>query len=222
MLNADLYLHDLTAALKAAFGDRLAYVGLQGSYLREDANEDSDIDVTVLIRALTKDDLDRYRVILDALGHADKSCGFLCGVEDFSRWNPLEIARLLRDTRDYYGQLSDFVPLYSMEDHKKFVSMSLGSLYHALCHRYVHADAEKNRRKLASHRKELFFLLQDLTYLRTGTFPLKRETLLQMLDAESRTVYRIITEEAVTPEYAFDAAFETVLLWLQKTMCDIS
>ncbi len=218
MILVDAYLSALTERLLNAFGIRLAYVGLQGSYLRGEATEDSDVDVTVLLHHMTKDDLDAYRRILEELGHADRACGFLCDAETFARWNPLECGRLLCDTRDIYGRLADFVPAHTREDHLKFVQTELGNLYHALCHRYVHADAEKNRRKLASHKKELFFLLQDLMYLRTGVFHLQRGDLLAALNAEDLRIYRLLYEEAEQPDYDFDAAFSAVFDWLGATM----
>ena len=41
------YTNRLTDALKSKFGDRLLYVGLQGSYLRGEATPESDIDIIV-------------------------------------------------------------------------------------------------------------------------------------------------------------------------------
>lgn len=53
MFNAASYISRLTALLIESFGDRLIYVGLQGSYLRGEATEASDIDPMVVIDQLT-------------------------------------------------------------------------------------------------------------------------------------------------------------------------
>ena len=45
----DRYLDDLISSCRAAFKDRLLYVGLQGSFLRGEARESSDIDVMVIL-----------------------------------------------------------------------------------------------------------------------------------------------------------------------------
>lgn len=50
----------LTEKLKTTFGDRLLFVGLQGSYQRGEAHEDSDIDAVVILNVLTLDDLKQY------------------------------------------------------------------------------------------------------------------------------------------------------------------
>ena len=46
-------LGEYAALLRALFGDRLAEVRLFGSFARGDANEDSDVDVLVLVDGLT-------------------------------------------------------------------------------------------------------------------------------------------------------------------------
>ena len=145
MLDAKMYLNELVEALKKTFGDRLVYVGLQGSYLRGEATDSSDIDPMVVIDGLTVSDLKTYRAIVETLPEPDKSCGFLCGREELSCWNPLEISHLLHTTRDIYGVLTALVPAYNERDMRSFIQLSIGNLYHELCHRYVHGSAEDNR-----------------------------------------------------------------------------
>ena len=110
MFNTDTYLQDLTEAMKHTFGKRLLYVGLQGSYLRGEATEHSDLDVMVLIDQLSVQDLTAYRAIISQMESYEKSCGFICGMDEFSKWNPLEMCNLLHSTRDYYGVLADLIP----------------------------------------------------------------------------------------------------------------
>ena len=45
--NIDNYLEKLISRCKESFGGRLVYAGLQGSYLRGEATDNSDIDVMV-------------------------------------------------------------------------------------------------------------------------------------------------------------------------------
>ena len=61
MFNVETYMQDITEALKRNFVDRLIYVGLQGSYLRGEATENSDIDVVVIIDKLSAKDLLLYK-----------------------------------------------------------------------------------------------------------------------------------------------------------------
>ena len=45
------YIDDMIADLRRTFGARLCYVGLQGSYLRGEAHDGSDLDLMVVIDA---------------------------------------------------------------------------------------------------------------------------------------------------------------------------
>ena len=110
MFKLEKYINDLICECKNIFGERLLYVGLQGSYLRKEAHENSDIDIMVIIDDITIHDLNNYRNILMIIGYFEKSCGFICGKEELQNWNPLEICQLLHTTKDYYGKLKDFVP----------------------------------------------------------------------------------------------------------------
>lgn len=148
MLRIEEYMDQLIVLLKDAFSGRLMYVGLQGSYLRGEESENSDIDIMAVIDNLSVDDLKTYQKALVMVGNFDKSCGFLCGKADLEHWNPLEICHLLHATKDYYGELKRLVPAYTMEDERNYVKFSLNNLYHEICHRYVHADREYNASKL--------------------------------------------------------------------------
>ncbi|MBR0062573.1 MAG: nucleotidyltransferase domain-containing protein, partial [Oscillospiraceae bacterium] len=73
MFDIDAYLNDLISSCRASFGDRLLYVGLQGSWLRGEADENSDIDVMVILDRFSVEDMDRYREILKKTGFYEKS-----------------------------------------------------------------------------------------------------------------------------------------------------
>ena len=53
MIDIESYMLRLIEQLKKQFGTRLLYVGLQGSYLRGEANYNSDIDVMVILDVLS-------------------------------------------------------------------------------------------------------------------------------------------------------------------------
>ena len=64
MFDLDKYLADLILNCRSAFGERLLYMGLQGSWLRGEAHENSDIDIMVILDGLSVRDMDTYRGIL--------------------------------------------------------------------------------------------------------------------------------------------------------------
>lgn len=207
------YLEKLIAACRSVFGDRLLYAGLQGSYLRGEATEHSDIDVMLVLDGFSVRDMDLYRDILDRAGRSEKACGFICGREELARWNPLEICHLRHTTKDLFGTLADHLPNASREDEINFVKLSLGNLYHEFCHRYVHADREENVDQFRDRCKGLFFLIQNLHYLESGEFIATKKDLKAQATEEDRCVLSL----ADLPDgFDFDAAFSLLFTWFQN------
>ena len=213
MFDLDSYLNALISSCRAAFGDRLLYVGLQGSYLRGEAHENSDIDVMLILDRFSVQDMDRYREILKQIGFYDRSCGFICGKDELLRWTPLEVCQLRHTTKDLLGVLAEHLPSATREDEINYVKLSLGNLYHELCHRYVHADREKNAAKFRGTSKYVLFLMQNLHYLETGRFILTKKELKAAVLAEDRQVLEL----AELPDgFDFDQAFSTLFAWCQS------
>ena len=61
--------------LNETFGNRVWFVGLQGSYGRGEATETSNIDVVVIPDELSSSDVQAYNAILDTLPHRELICG---------------------------------------------------------------------------------------------------------------------------------------------------
>ena len=171
MLDANACMNDLAPRLRDAFGARLVYLGLQGSYARGEADERSDLDVMCVLEGLSAADLDAYRQIIQGLPWAEKACGFICGREELAAWNPLEIACLLRSTQDWVGSLKALVPESTREDLRCYVQLSAGNLYHELCHRRIYRGAARSLEALPGCFKAAAYILQALTLLETGVFP---------------------------------------------------
>ena len=218
MIDIEVYIAQLIDLLKARFGSRLLYVGLQGSYLRGEATDESDIDIMVVLDDLRVVDLDDYRAIIQSMNHYDLSCGFICGKDELSKWNPLEICHLLNTTKDYYGVLSSYVPKYTEMNIRNFCKMSVNNLYHEICHRYIHASKERNVKALPGTYKGVFFILQNLYYLSSGEFVAKKAELLSLLDGNDHAVLKMSMELADCSTYDFDDSFELLLTWCQQVM----
>ena len=218
MIDIDVYITQLIDLLKARFGSRLLYVGLQGSYLRGEATDHSDIDVMVVLDDLCVADLDNYREIIQNMDHYDLSCGFICGKEELLKWNPLEICHLINTTKDYYGTIASCVPAYSEADVRNFCKMSVNNIYHEICHRYIHASKEINIEALPGTYKGVFFILQNLYYLSSGEFVATKMELLPLLTGKSYEVLKRALELADCTMYDFDDSFKLLLNWCQEVM----
>ena len=217
-MDIQVYLSRLIDGLTHTFGDRLLYVGLQGSYLRGEATETSDIDVMVIFDEIDASTLDTYRELLIAVGDYDRSCGFVCSREDMAAWNTPEVCHLLHTTRDLYGRLADFVPAYTREDVIQYVKVSVGNLYHELCHRYIHASRETNQSHLAMTCKAVFFILQNIHYLKTGSFVATKKELLEALEGDDREILALSLRLSEGESPDFENAFAELLRWCQGTL----
>ena len=222
MIDTAIYIPKLLDRLHRHFGPRLFYAGLQGSYLRDEATESSDIDIMIVIDGLTVSDLDSYRAIIQSLGDFEKSCGFICSKCDLAGWNPLEICHLLHSTKDLYGRLSELVPEYSNYDIRNFIKISVNNLYHEICHRYIHADMGKNITHISGTYKGVFFILQNLCYLTHGRFPLTKAELLPLLEGKDLAVFRRSLELSSGIPHDFSGSFELLFTWCQETMAQFN
>ncbi|MBQ3762192.1 MAG: nucleotidyltransferase domain-containing protein [Clostridia bacterium] len=213
MFDLSKYLDDLILNCRSFFGERLLYVGLQGSYLRGEAHENSDIDVMVILDRFSVRDMDTYREILKKIGFYEKSCGFICGKDEMKRWNPPEVCQLRHTTKDLFGALADYLPPATREDEINYVKLSLGNLYHELCHRYIHADRDRNTAKFRGTSKYVFYLIQNLHFLESGRFILSKKDLKAAVSQEDRPVLEL----ADLPDgYDFDRAFSSLFDWCQR------
>ena len=91
--------------------------------------------------------------------------------------------------------------------------LSLGNLYHELCHRHVHASREKNVAKFRGIRKSVFCLIQNLRFLENGHFLLSRRELREAATEEDRTIMELAQ---LPDDYDFDRAFVSLFEWCQR------
>ena len=77
MLDINAWIQNFLQTLNNTFGARVWFVGLQGSYARGEATENSDIDVVVILDELSASDIKTYNAMLDSLSNRELICGFL-------------------------------------------------------------------------------------------------------------------------------------------------
>ena len=227
------YVKTLTEALREEFGERLLYVGLQGSWMRGEATENSDIDIMAVLDVLNPEDMDAYRRVVKSLEYADRSCGFLCGRRDLLEWNRCEICHLVHTTRDCFGRLAGLVPEYTKEDVLEYIRIMTGNLYHALCHSRVHGKEAAWENMLQDACKQAFFILQNKRYVESGTFAVSKAELLELLSGtDARVLEQAMGGKSgkafrtegpdLTPEQRFVLLFDwcrQTLVWAADRSC---
>ena len=211
----------LTLRMKKAFSDRLLFIGLQGSYLRGDATENSDFDVMIVLDKLSSEDLKTYREVLQSLPDFEKACGFISGKEELLHWPKHEIFQLKQDTKAYLGSLNHLLPQTSEKDIKDSIRISVANLYHQVCHLYTFGDQKTKADELQSAYKSAAFTLQLLHYLSTKEYIHSREELLKKLNGRDREVLSVTTKWESFETYREkqpDDFFDIIIKWCSEIL----
>lgn len=216
MVDIELWMKDLAEKLRSRFGPRLLFLGLQGSYGRGEAREDSDIDVVTVLDRVELADLDGYRDIVRAMPEGEKACGFLCGAAELKSWPKYDLLAVARDTRDVWGRLADLLPSLGRDDLAEAVSIGASGLHHAACHTYLYGLRENWPKFLKEAHKSAFFVLRDLHELRTGENVRAKKDLLPRLTGDERAILADSLSQAGEPE----AAFARLLRWSAAAMAE--
>lgn len=218
MVNINCYMENLIPKLKDSFGKRLIYVGLQGSYMRNEATDESDIDIMTVIEDMSVDDLAVYRSVIKSMPGAENSCGFICSKEDLQHWNRLESFHCLNGTKDYFGVLRDLLPAYTKDDIKTFLRVSINNLYHSLCHTFVHRCDETVGKALPGLYKQTFFILQGICALENGAFINSKAELVSLLSGTDRTILEKSIQMSSGLPCHSNEDFLLLFTWCRETM----
>lgn len=218
MFDIELYTAALTSLLKEAYGDRLLFAGLQGSFARGEANESSDVDIMTVIDGITPADLDIYREALKKAGGEREACGFICGGEELKSWNPLEICQLTHETKPLYGELAPLCPVYCEADVRAYVKLLAGNMLHELCHRYIYRGRERSAEALPSVCKQTLYILQNLHWLRGGDYINSRAELINALDGGDKAAAELSERLRNGEAFDFDTAYRTLFDWCREVI----
>ena len=217
MVDIETWMNEFTEKLVKEFGVRLLFLGLQGSYGRGEANEDSDIDVVTVLDRVELVDLDSYRAIVREIPEGEKACGFLCGWPELKRWPKYDLCQLARDVRGYYGELGTLLPPMGRTDLADAAAIGASGLYHAAVHTYLYAPREEWSGFLKEAHKSAFFTLRALYEMRTGENLWAKRDLLPRLDGDEREILAYSLSPADEPP---ERAFARLLRWSAAAMED--
>lgn len=167
MINISTWLKNFTETLDKTFGNRIFFVGLQGSYARGEATESSDIDVVVILDELTPSDIRAYSEMLDGLESRELICGFLSGKDELISWELSDLFQFYHDTKAIRGNLDALIPLLDAEAVKRAVKIGTCNVYHGCVHNMVH---EKDGEILRGLYKSASFAVQAIVYEQTGRY----------------------------------------------------
>ncbi len=205
MIDINAWLDDFQGALVGTFGDRLWFVGLQGSYARGEATDESDIDVVVILDELTPQDIERYDEMLTALPYRTLVCGFLSGKRELLGWDSADLFQFYHDTKPLFGTLDELLPLLDPPSVKRAIKLGACNIYHGCVHNMLH---EKSITLLTGLYKSAFFTLQALCFVQTGRYVSHLKELLPLLSEEEQAILTTLTRLKNGEAVDFKAASE--------------
>ena len=215
MIELEPWLGRFTRALRDAFGKRIWFAGLQGSYARGEATESSDIDVVVVLDALTPEDIGAYDAMLDSLDRRELVCGFLSGKEELLHWEPSELFQFCLDTRPLIGSLDDVLAAVKPGDVDRAILTGACGVYHACVHNMLH---EKDEGILRGLYKTATFAIRAAAYQRTGIYCSRLDDLLQHTDGPDREIVQAYAAMKAGGPVVFAVASERLFSWAKGTI----
>ena len=217
MIELSVWLPVYEKALKDCFGQRVCFVGLQGSYARGEATENSDLDLVVILDELTPADIRAYSRMLDTLPHREVLCGFLSGKKELQAWDAGDLFQFYHDTKPIMGRLEDIIALPGAQAAKQAVSIGACNLYHGCVHNLIYG---KKERTLAGLYKSAAFLIQAVQYLRTGDYIRDREELMTAVPADEKEILQTTAHLKNGGEMRFDEMSDKLFTWVQKLIAE--
>ncbi len=199
-----------TEEIQRVYGSRAVLVGLQGSYGRGEAGEQSDIDAVLILDALTMCDLIQYRQLLSRMPHREKICGFVSGKNELLCWEKSELFQFCHDTTLWLGTLDDVLSTIKKPDIKRAVLMGACNIYHTCVHNFVHENQAEILRAMV---KTAFFVLQAKYYYETGIYVRSKQELLLRLRGQDKDLLEAGLADTDTIKARFDDLSGKLIAW---------
>ena len=217
MIDMKDWTEQFLSALDGCFGDRVWFVGLQGSRGRGEAAETSDIDMVVILDELRAADITAYSAMLDLLPHRSLSCGFLGGREEILRWEPSDLFQLYFDTTPIRGTLDALLPLLDDAAVERAIRIGACNIYHGCVHNMVHGKSEEVLRGLY---KGASFVAQAIVYRRTGRYQRHMVDVLEICSTNDHQVVDTFLKLKNGGTVDFDAMSRTLFEWAGRLIRD--
>lgn len=185
MININLWLEQCLPLLHESFGDRIWFMGLQGSYGRGEATDQSDIDLVLILDEMSISDLQTYRNILNRLPYRELICGFVSGKMELLNWDPSDLFQFYYDTTPIIGTLDELLSFIDADAVNRAIKIGAGNIYHGAVHNFLHeqnADILKSLYKLAS------FVLRAIYFQQTGKYARAIPDLLPVVEPNDQVI----------------------------------
>ena len=210
MIDIKSWLNMFLVALNDTFGDRVWFVGLQGSYARGEATATSDIDVVVILDELSVSDISSYNEMLSNLPHRELICGFLSGKEELLNWEPSDLFQFCYDTSPIKGNLDEVLALIDNSAVNSAIKSGVCNIYHGCIHNMLHEKSEDILRALY---KSASFVVQAIAFKQAGNYIRHQKELLQVVSSNEQIIVDTFMNLKNGGTIDFDLMSEILFTW---------
>lgn len=219
MIDIDIWMKDFLKALDETFKQRVWFVGIQGSYARGEATENSDIDMVVILDELTINDLQIYDRMLDTLSYRELICGFLSGKGELMNWDAADLFQFYYDTKPIKGSLDDLLVLIDDTALNRAIKIGVCNIYHGCVHNILY---DKSEDILKGLYKAASFVVQAIYFKQTGHYIRQQSELLEIVLSEERIIVDTFLTIKNGGVIDFKEMSNSLFTWSQKWLINMN
>ena len=217
MLDINSWTAKFLKTVDEAFGNRVWFVGLQGSYGRGEATDTSDIDVVVILDELSASDIQNYNAMLDALPHRELICGFLSGKDELLHWEPSDLFQFYYDTTPIKGSLDELLTVIDEAAIDRAIKIGACNIYHGCVHNMLH---EKSEDILKGLYKSASFVVQAIAFKQTGKYVKHLCELRDVVSTDERVIIDTFLSLKNGGAVDFNLMSEALFVWSRKRIAE--
>jgi len=213
MIDITVWMNVFLQTLNETFGNRVWFVGLQGSYGRGEATKTSDIDVVVILDELSASDIQAYNAILDTLPYRELICGFLSGKNEILNWEPSDLFQFYYDTAPIKGSLDELLTVIDEAAVSRAIKIGACNICHGCVHNMLH---EKSDDILRGLYKSASFVVQAIVFQQKGKYIKHQKELLGVVSADERKIVETFLKLKNGDAVEFDNMSEELFVWAKR------
>ncbi len=213
MIDITAWTKNFLQTVKETFANRVWFVGLQGSYGRDEARDTSDIDIVVILDELSAMDIQTYNNMLDTISHRELICGFISGKDELLHWEPSDLFQFYYDTTPIKGSLDELLTVIDEAAVDRAIKIGACNIYHGCVHNMLHEKSEDILRGLY---KSASFVVQAIAFKQTGKYIKHQKDLLGVASADEQKIVETFLKLKNGEDARFDGMSEELFAWSKK------
>ena len=213
MIDITMWTDGFLKAVNETFGNRVWFVGLQGSYGRGEARDTSDIDVVVILDELSITDIHKYNAMINTLPYRELVCGFVSGKDELLNWEPSDLFQFYYDTTPIKGSLDELLAVIDEGAVNRAIKIGACNIYHGCVHNMLY---EKSEDILKGLYKSASFVVQAIAFKQTGIYVKHQSELRDVVSTDERVIVDTFLTLKNGGTVDFNLMSETLFAWSKK------